>query len=76
MPDKLILKFGRLILKGISKKNSIGDFALYDCGKRGELLTEVLTRLTPDESSRFSIGQYTALGDTFPCIRLSPSSEC
>ena len=70
-----MLKFGMHILKGISKKNSIGDFVLYDCGERGELLTEMLTRLTPDESSRFSIGQYTAHGHTYPCIRLSPSSE-
>ena len=58
-------------------KNSIGDFVLYDWGRRGELLTEMLTRQTPDESSRFSIGQYTdEYGDTFPCIYLSPSSEC
>ena len=70
-----MLKFGMHILKGISKKNSIGDFVLYDCGERGELLTEMLTRLAPDESSRFSIGQYTAHDDTFPCICLSPSSE-
>ena len=70
-----MLKFGIHILKGISKKNSIGDFVLHDCGKRVELLTEMLTRLTPDESIRFSIGQYTLFGDTYPCIRLSPSSE-
>ena len=71
-----MFKFGMHILKGFSKKKSIGDFVLYDCGKRGELLTEMLTRLTPDESSRFSIGQYTHDdGDTYPCIRLSPSSE-
>ena len=63
-------------MKCISKKNSIGDFVLYDCGERGELLTEMLTRLTPDESSRFSVGQYTDdHNDTFPCICLSPSSE-
>ena len=67
-----MLQFGMHVLKGISKKNS--DFVLYDCGRRGELLTEMLTRLTPDESSRFSIGQHTD-GHTFPCIRLSPSSE-
>ena len=67
-----MLKFGINVLKVISKKNSIGDFVLYDWHKRGELLTEILTRLTPDESSRFSIGQYI---DTYPCIRLSPSSE-
>ena len=71
-----MLKFGIHILKVISKKNSIGDFVLYDRGKRGELLTEMLTRLTPDESSRFSIGQYTHDdSDTYPCIHLSPSSE-
>ena len=70
-----MLKFGMHILKGISKNNSIGDFVLYDFDKRGELLTEMLTRLTPDESSRFSIGQYTPHGNTYPCIRLSPSSE-
>ena len=76
MPDKLMLKFGMLILKSISKKNSLGDFVLYDFFDRRELLTEMLMRLTPDESSRFSIGQYTALGPTYPCIHLSPSSEC
>ena len=71
-----MFKFGVHVLKGISKKNSIGDFVLYNRGRREELLTEMLTRLTPDESSRFSIGQYTDDGgDTFPCIRLSPSSE-
>ena len=71
-----MLKFGMHVLKDISKKNSIGDFVLYDCGKRGELLTEILTRLTPDESGRFSIGQYTDdCAFTFPCIRLPPSSE-
>ena len=70
-----MLKFGIHVLKGISKKNSIGDFVLYDCGKRVELLTEMLTGLTPDESSRFSIGQCTEGRDTYPCIRLSPSSE-
>ena len=76
MPDSLIFKFGMQILKVISKKNSIGDFVLYDWGERRELLTEMLTRLTPDESSRFSIGQYTDdHGGTFLCIRLSPSSE-
>ena len=63
-------------MKCISKKNSIGDFVLYDCGERRELLTEMLTRLTPDESSRFSIGQYLDdHDDTYPSIRLSPSSE-
>ena len=70
-----MLKFGMHILKVISKKNSIGDFVLYDWDKRGELLTEMLTRLIPDESNRFSIGQYTVYNSTFPCIRLSPSSE-
>ena len=72
-----MLKFGIHILKVISKKNSVGDFVLYDWSKRVELLTEILMRLTPDESSRFSIGQYTHVdgGRTFPCIRLSPSSE-
>ena len=75
VPDSLMLKFGIHILKVISK-NSIGDFKLYDWGKRGELLTEMLARLTPDESSRFSIGQYTNFGGhPYPCIRLSPSSE-
>ena len=70
-----MLKFGMRILKIISKKNSIGDFVLYDWGEKGELLTEMLTRLTSDESSRFSIGQYTEGGGIYPCIRLSPSSE-
>ena len=70
-----MLKFGIHVLKGISKKNSIGDFVLYDCSKRVELLTEMLTRLTPDETSRFSIGQRTEGRDTYPCIRLSPSSD-
>ena len=69
-----MLKFGLHILKGISKKNNIDDFLLYDRGRRTELLAEMLTRLTPDESSRFSIEQYTC-GHTVPCIRLSPSSE-
>ena len=77
MPDSLNFKFGVHVLKDISKKNSIGDFVLYnDCGERVGLLTEMLTRLTPDESSRFSIGQYTdEYGNIYPCIRLSPSSE-
>ena len=71
-----MLKFGIHILKVISKKNSVDDFVLYDCAKRVELLAEMLTRLTPDESSRFSIGQYTdGLAHTYPCIRLSPSSK-
>ena len=71
-----MLQFGIHILKVISKKNSIGEFVLYAWDERGELLTEMLTRLTPDESSRFSIGQYTNEdGHTYPCIRLSPSSE-
>ena len=70
-----MLKFGIHILKVISKKNSISDFVLYDVDKRGELLTEMLTRLTPDESSRFSTGQPYNNGGTLPCIRLSPSSE-
>ena len=79
-----MLKFGMHVLKGISKKNSISDFVLYDIGKRGELLTEMLMRLTPDESSRFSMGQYNDDdyhdGDDdddgiYPCICLSPSSE-
>ena len=71
-----MIKFGICILKVISKNNSIGEFVLYDYGTRGELLTEMLTRLTPDESSRFSIGQYTNDDDpNLPCIRLSPSSE-
>ena len=71
-----MLKFGIHILKGISKKNSIGEFVLYTWDERGELLTEILTRLTPDESSRFSIGQYTDdEGTIYPCICLSPSSE-
>ena len=67
-----MLKFGINVLKVFPKKNSIGDFVLYDNGERGELLTEMLTRLTPDESSRFSIGQHV---NTYLCIRLSPSSE-
>ena len=68
-----MLKFGMHILKGISKKNSICDFVLLDLGKRGELLTEMLTRLTPDESSRFSVEHGD--GGMYPCIRLIPSSE-
>ena len=76
MRDSLNFKFGVHVLKGISKKNSIGDFVLYSWGVKVEQFTEILTRLTPDESSRFSIGQYTdENGGTFPCIRLSPSSE-
>ena len=67
-----MLKFGMHILKGISK-NSICDFVLYNLGKRGELLTEMLTRLTPDESSRFSVEHGD--GGMCPCIRLIPSSE-
>ena len=70
-----MFKFGMHILKGISKKSSISDFVLYNWDERVELLTEMLTRLTPDESSRFSVGQYTEGGPTYPCIRLSPSSE-
>ena len=70
-----MLKFGMHILKGISKNNSIGDFVLLGFGERRELLTEMLKRVTPDESSRFSVGQYTEGGPTYPCIRLSPSSE-
>ena len=71
-----MFKFGMHVLKVISKNNGIGDFVLYDWGEREKLLTEMLTRLTPDETSRFSIGQYTHVdGDTFPCICLSPSSE-
>ena len=68
-----MLKFGMHILKGISKKNSICDFVLLDYGRRGELLTEMLTRLTPDESSRFSVEHGD--GGMCPCIRLIPSSE-
>ena len=75
VPESLMLKFGMHILKGISKKNSIGGFVLYGRGERGELLTEMITRLTPEESSRFSIGQYTDDDGTDPCICLSPSSE-
>ena len=71
-----MFKFGMHVFKLFSKKNSIDDFVLYDCGERRELLTEMLMRLTPDESSWFSIGQYTdEYDDTYPCIRLSPSSE-
>ena len=66
-----MFKFGMHILKVISKKNGIGDFVLYYCGGRGELLIEMLMRLTPDESSRFSIGQYSDVVHTYPCIRLS-----
>ena len=68
-----MLKFGMHILKGISKKNSICDFVLLNGYRRVELLTEMLTGLTPDESSRFSVGHGD--GDTYPCIRLIPSSE-
>ena len=68
-----MIKFVMHILKVISKKSSISDFLLYDWDQRGELLTEMLTRLTPDESSRFSIGQYTEGAPTYHCIRLSPS---
>ena len=71
-----MFKFGMHVFKVFSKMNSIDDFVLYDCVERRELLTEMLTRLTPDESSWFSIGQYTnEYGRTDPCIRLSPSSE-
>ena len=91
MPDSLKLKFGMHVLKVISKKNSIGEFVLYIrdfvfcnwTGSREELvLNKMLTRLTADESSRFSFGDYDEFeyeGDdnyySFPCIHLSSSSE-
>ena len=68
-----MLKFGMHILKGISKKNSISDFVLLDWYRRVELFTEMLTRLTPDESSRFSVEHGD--GGMYACIRLIPSSE-
>ena len=67
MPDSLKLKFGMHILKGISKKNSICDFVLYD--ERGELLTEMLTRITPDVTgNRFTIEQYTYVQPIGYCV--------
>ena len=72
-----MLKFGMHVLKVISNMNGICEFVLYDWGKRREVLNEILTRLIANESSRFSIGQYTVgtMLKTLPCIHLSSSSE-
>ena len=86
-----MLKFGMHVLKVISKKSSIDKFILYirdftfcdwTGSREGLVLNEMLTRLTADESSKFSLGhnyevEYEGDDDfySFPCIELSPSSE-
>ena len=64
------------VLKGLSIKHNIVEFVLYDMGRRIHLLQDMLSRLPLDEREMFTTGEYTdEHDDTFPCIRLSPSSE-
>ena len=64
------------VLKGVSKQHNIAEFVLYDWGRMKHLLQDMLSRLPPDERDLFTTGRYTnEHGDTYPCIRLSPSSE-
>ena len=64
------------VLKDVSKQHNMLQFVLYDLGWRKDLLRDMLSRLPADERDMFTTGRYTdERGDTFPCIRLSPSSE-
>ena len=64
------------VLKGISKKQGILEFVLYDRYNRERLLRDMLSRLTSDERDVFTDGGYTdERGSTCPCIRFSPSSK-
>ena len=64
------------VLKGVSKQHNIAEFVLYKSSEKGDLLQDMLSRLSPDERDMFTTGEYTdERGATFPCIHLSPSSE-
>ena len=70
-----MIRFGMSVLKGLSKQHNIVEFVLYDWIGRENLLKDMLSRLPPVERDMFRTGEYTEYGGTFPCIRLSPSSE-
>ena len=71
--------FGLSVLKSIAKNQTIEEFVLYNrdienSDKRD--LHEMLGKLTTDQRTRYTTGEYTnEYGDTFPCIRLSASGE-
>ena len=64
------------VLKSISTNKRVTEFLLYDSSYRSQVLQFILGRLTTDVQSQFTTGEYTNEGGrTFPCIRLSASSE-
>ena len=51
-------------------------FVIQDEDGREGIVRDVLSRFAPDERDRLTAGDYTdEYGRSFPCIRLSPSSE-
>ena len=63
-------------MKCISAHEHITDFVLYDWGMRDQVLQNIIEKLSTDVQSQFTTGDYTDEdGDTYPCIRLSASSE-
>ena len=72
----LMLRYGISVLKFLSKQHNIAEFVLFDWHSRKHLLQDMLSRLPPDERDMFTTGECTnEHGNTYPCIRLSPSSE-
>ena len=70
------MEFGVSALKGISGNDHVVDFVLYDYDKSDQVLQSILGRLSTDVQSQFTTGEYTREdGDTYPCIRFSPSGE-
>ena len=71
-----MIRFGVSVLNGLSKQHNIVELILYDWTWRESLLQDMLSSLPPEERDMFITGKYTdERGNTFPCIRLSPSSE-
>ena len=68
-------RYGMSVLKGLSKQHNIVEFVLYDWDWRTVVFQDMLSRLPPDERDMFTTGRYTKYDRTYPCIRLSPSSE-
>ena len=71
-----MVESGVSFLKVVARKQSITKFVLYDKKKREAKLQDILSSIIPNEKRRFKTGECRDGQRSYPCIQLSPSSEC
>ena len=70
-----MVEFGVSVLKGISGKNNLTQFVLYDLTKGDVLLPFIIGMLPTDVQRQFIITEYADLHGPYPCISRSASGE-